>query len=209
MQSSHSSPSLKEKHRQEREALILAVAEEVFLEKGYYEASMDEIAARVGIAKGTIYLHFPGKEELVVAIFQRDMHAFLQGIDNEIASMPTPRAKLEALLHFMYTGFFSKHTQLLSSLYNAVDMKRLLVEKGSCFYELWQTMAARVTQLLEDGKAAGEFDASIPTSVMAGAFFHLFAPRSYDRLLMYHEISPEDLAKYLGRVYFSGIVSKS
>ena len=42
--------SLKEKQRQEREALILQAAEEVLMEKGYYETSIDEIAARVGIA---------------------------------------------------------------------------------------------------------------------------------------------------------------
>src|SRR5713226_1799238 len=73
--------SLKEKQRQEREALILQVAEEVLLEKGYHEASIDEIASRVGIAKGTVYLHFPSKEDLVVAIFERDMQQLLQYID--------------------------------------------------------------------------------------------------------------------------------
>src|SRR5207302_10908597 len=72
--------SLKEKQRQEREALILQVAEEVLMEKGYHEMSIDEIATRVGIAKGTVYLHFSSKEDLVVAIFERDMQKFLQGV---------------------------------------------------------------------------------------------------------------------------------
>lgn len=54
--------SLKEKQRKERELLILEAAEEVMIEKGYHETSMEEIAARVGIAKGTVYLHFPSKE---------------------------------------------------------------------------------------------------------------------------------------------------
>ncbi len=61
--------SLKEKQRQEREALILQAAEEVLMEKGYHETSIDEIAARVGIAKGTVYLHFPSKEDLVIGLF--------------------------------------------------------------------------------------------------------------------------------------------
>ncbi|HEX6109636.1 MAG TPA: helix-turn-helix domain-containing protein, partial [Ktedonobacteraceae bacterium] len=74
--------SLKEKQRGEREALILQVAEEVLMEKGYYETSIDEIAARVGIAKGTVYLHFPSKEDLVIAIFERDMQQLLQYIDS-------------------------------------------------------------------------------------------------------------------------------
>ncbi|MFL5699301.1 MAG: helix-turn-helix domain-containing protein, partial [Ktedonobacteraceae bacterium] len=57
--------TLKERQRQEREALILQAAEEVLIEKGYHEMSMDEIAARVGISKGTVYLHFASKEDLV------------------------------------------------------------------------------------------------------------------------------------------------
>src|SRR5947208_4447729 len=109
--------SLKEKQRQEREALILQAAEEVLMEKGYYETSIDEIAARVGIAKGTVYLHFPSKEDLVVTIFARNMQTLLEGVDDIIANQPTYRAKLEALLDFMYTGFFSKRAQLISSIH--------------------------------------------------------------------------------------------
>src|SRR5712692_7340143 len=72
--------SLKEKQRQEREALILQAAEEVLMENGYYEMSMDEIAMRVGIAKGTVYLHFPSKEDLVIAFFKLSMGRFLASV---------------------------------------------------------------------------------------------------------------------------------
>src|SRR6266516_101319 len=78
--------SWKEKQRQEREALILQVAEEVLMEKGYYETSIDEIAARVGISKGTVYLHFPSKEDLVGAIYERDTQQLLQYIDSTMDS---------------------------------------------------------------------------------------------------------------------------
>jgi TetR/AcrR family fatty acid metabolism transcriptional regulator len=199
--------SLKEKQRQEREELIIQAAEEVLLEKGYYETSMDEIAARVGIAKGTIYKHFPGKEDLVLGIFQRDMKALLQGIDDIIEKEQTPGTKLKALLLFTYAGFFSKQTQLLASMYNGVDMKRLLVEKGGCMKELWESLVVRVKQLLEDGKAAGEFDASIPTNVMVLSFFSMFSPKIYDRMLLGEDISREDTINYLWRIFFNGIAS--
>src|SRR5437762_11119399 len=87
--------SLKEKQRQEREALILQAAEEVLAEKGYYETSMDEIAALVGVAKGTVYLHFPSKEDLVVAILTRDLQNLLQAIETIIASDLTHYTKME------------------------------------------------------------------------------------------------------------------
>jgi TetR/AcrR family transcriptional regulator, fatty acid metabolism regulator protein len=197
--------SLKEKQRREREKLILQAAEDVFQEKGYYDTSMDEIAARVGIAKGTIYSHFPGKEELVIAIFERDMRKFLGGVDGVIDAEPTPSAKLEALLRFIYTGLSSKLTGLLSSMYNGVDLKRMIVEKGSCVHELWAYLVTRITQLLEEGKALGEFDSSIPTKIMLFAFLSLCSPKAHDHLLLGGEFSHEELVKNLWRVYFNGI----
>src|ERR1700694_4233456 len=86
--------SLKEKQRQEREALILQAAEEVLTEKGYYETSVDEIAARVGIAKGTVYLHFPRKEDLVIAILERNTQRLLELVEATVATAQSNRDKL-------------------------------------------------------------------------------------------------------------------
>src|ERR1700687_1334032 len=94
--------SLKEKQRQERETLILQVAEEVLMEKGYYDTSIDEIAARVGIAKGTVYLHFSSKEDLVATIYVRDMQSFWQEVEADIEPAATPSARLKQLLSSMY-----------------------------------------------------------------------------------------------------------
>src|SRR5258708_23222416 len=65
--------SWKEKQRQEREVLILQVAEEVLMEKGYYETSIEEIAARDGISQGPVYLHFPNKTVMVYTLFSRTL----------------------------------------------------------------------------------------------------------------------------------------
>jgi TetR/AcrR family fatty acid metabolism transcriptional regulator len=208
MQTVHTpTTSLKEKQRHEREELIIQAAEEVFQEKGYYDASMDEIAAQVGISKGTIYAHFPGKEELVAAIFKRNTQTFLQGIDVVIEAEPTPRAKLEALLQFIYTGLYSKQTRLLSSMYNGVDLKRMIVEKGGCMSDLWECLVSHVTKLLEEGKVVGEITSSIPTKVMLFSFFSLFSPRSYDRLLLGEDFSHEELVAHLRGIYFNGIAN--
>ncbi len=197
--------SLKEKQRREREELILQAAEDVFQEKGYYDASMDEIAARVGIAKGTIYTHFPGKEELLVAIFDRNMQRFLEGVDAISATEQTPRAKLEAILQFIYTRLYTRQTHLLSIMYNGVDLKRMVVEKSNCVREHWSSLVSRISQLLEEGKAMGEFDSSIPTKVMMFSFLSLFSPKTYDHLLLGEDFTPEELIQYLRRIYFNGI----
>src|SRR5260221_10921258 len=104
--------SLKEKQRQERENLILQVAEEVLLEKGYYETSMDEIAARVGIAKGTLYLHFARKEDLVFALLERELHTVLLMVEHANSMEGNAQEKLAFIFNSLYQELFGKRAQL-------------------------------------------------------------------------------------------------
>jgi AcrR family transcriptional regulator len=53
--------------RAERERQMIAVAEEIFAERGYQATSMDEVAERVGVSKPMIYEYFGSKEGLLVA----------------------------------------------------------------------------------------------------------------------------------------------
>jgi TetR/AcrR family transcriptional regulator, fatty acid metabolism regulator protein len=197
--------SLKEKQRGEREALILQAAEEVLMEKGYYETSIDEIAARVGIAKGTVYLHFPSKEDLVIAIFERDMQQLLQYIDTTMSLALSSRGKIEAIFDLMHGGIISKRMQLLYSLTNSGGLRHLLVEKKGCLREIWDQLSARLNSLFEEGKAAGEFDSTLPAMVMLSAFYSLLSPKSYERLMEEGQMSAEEVEKNLKRIYFKGI----
>jgi TetR/AcrR family fatty acid metabolism transcriptional regulator len=197
--------SLKERQRREREDLIIQAAQDVLLEKGYYETSMDEIANRVGVAKGTIYTHFPGKEELVLAIFQRYMQNFLSNVNDIVTQDLTPHGKLEAIMTLIYSGFFAKQTQLMSSIYNGVDIKRMLMEKNGCMKDMWHSLADTVSQLLDEGKHLGEFDATIPTEAMLYSFFCNISPKAYERLIVNSNMSHQELMTYLQKIYFNGI----
>lgn len=209
MQSTTTTRSLKEKQRQEREELILQAAEEMLAEKGYHETSMDEIAVRVGIAKGTVYLHFPSKEHLVMAIFERGIQKLVEGVEASIASEATPRAKMEAVLRFMYGSFFNNRVQALFSILgnNSGELHRLFAEKKGHMHVQWEQLSARISLLLEQGKAAGEFDTTIPTTVMLNAFFSLLVPKLNERLITEGQMSPDELIKHLGRLYFKGIAA--
>jgi TetR/AcrR family transcriptional regulator, fatty acid metabolism regulator protein len=203
--------SLKEKQRQEREELILQAAEEVLMEKGYYETSIDEIAARVGIAKGTVYLHFPGKEDLVVAILQRNARAMVELVETTIASAQSNREKLEGVLQVVYGGFFDSHKRRLMQLpyevMNGSELRRVFVEKKGCLRVEWQRLAALIASILEDGKVEGEFDNTMPTSVMLSAFFSLMSPRSFEHLNAENQMPVDEFAKHLVHFYFKGIAA--
>ncbi|GER83953.1 hypothetical protein KTAU_25900 [Thermogemmatispora aurantia] len=200
--------SWKEKQRQEREALILQTAEEVFCEKGYHETSIDEIAARVGIAKGTVYLHFPSKEDLLVALFRRDTEQVISEVE-AIASSPgcSAREKLEAILHLLYGELFKKRTRLFYSIYNSPEM-RVLLEKKKEMGDHWGQLTHCLEELLAEGQAAGEFDPELPTSVMLSLFLNLVSVRGYERLVGQEGLAPAEVARYLARIYFKGIAAE-
>jgi len=197
--------SLKERQRQERRTLILQIAEEVLMEKGYYETSIDEIAARVGIAKGTVYLHFPSKGDLVVAILMRDLQHLLVKIDEVAATEATAHDKVEAILHCAYGTIFIKRMQLLSSLFHSEDAKRHQKEHGDTLRDLSEQLATKLSAVLEQGKEAGEFDATIPTPIMLSAFFGLLSPRGYEQLVARAQMGKDEVVRQLGRLYLKGI----
>jgi TetR/AcrR family fatty acid metabolism transcriptional regulator len=199
--------TLKERQRQEREALILQAAEEVLIEKGYHEMSMDEIAARVGISKGTVYLHFASKEDLVFALFERDMQKFQELVEARIDPASTAKGRMEIILHLMFEGLFSRRISLLYTIYNSSDLRKIFIEKKGCMREMMEQLITRVTSLLEEGKASGEFDTTLATSVMLSAFFSLLSPKSYERLIVDDQLPPGESVKQLGRIYFKGIAA--
>jgi AcrR family transcriptional regulator len=58
-----------------RRAGILDAALAVFAERGYHGATMDEVAARAGLSKGSLYWHFESKREVFLALFDRALEA--------------------------------------------------------------------------------------------------------------------------------------
>ena len=66
--------------REERKDQIMNAAEEVFSQKGFSDARMDDIAEETGLSKGTLYLYYKSKDDLIIAIldriFQREFKAF-------------------------------------------------------------------------------------------------------------------------------------
>jgi TetR/AcrR family fatty acid metabolism transcriptional regulator len=208
MQSTTNAPrSLKEKQRQEREALILQAAEEVFLEKGYHETSIDEIAARVGIAKGTVYLHFPSKEDLLFAIVERDTRRMQEKIEANVAEAATPQAKLEAIFRTIYQSFFDQTMCIPYLIQSSTELHRLFMEKQSIKREKWERVSKLVQTLLDEGKASGVFDASIPTPIMTQAFFSPLTIHTRERLLAEQGMSSQEAVEHLRRLYFKSIAS--
>jgi AcrR family transcriptional regulator len=78
----------------------LTVAADLFRQRGYRAATLDEIARRVGVAKPTLYGYFRSKEELLAAIFHRTMSMFERDLMAIRTGGEDPAAQLRRLIRF-------------------------------------------------------------------------------------------------------------
>lgn len=196
---------VKERLRDVRARYILEVAQELLVEKGYHGASMDEIAARVGIAKGTLYQHFAHKEDLVLVLLERHVERFAQTVD-EAAAAPAPaRARLEQVLRYVYDDRDGAYTMMQLLTRNAEIWKSLGAGgKEQALGRMDRTMA-QVARILDDGKADGSFDPEVPTTLMARAFLNALTLGRSEPGSDLEGLSQAELAVQVARVFFDGI----
>ena len=92
-------PSFKAQMLQAREDAIIQVVNRLLAEKGFDAMTLDEVAATVGIAKASLYKHFPSKEDLATAAMVRVMRRAQAFLDALAPDLP-PQDKLKAAVRW-------------------------------------------------------------------------------------------------------------
>lgn len=101
-----------------REAIVTALGE-LALTRGFYRVTVDELAARAGVSKRTIYRYFRGKEAIVEALLDRFMARVAAGIDESIRSAAGPAEVFTGVIAVFY-----KHGRPLLSPLVLDDLRR-------------------------------------------------------------------------------------
>jgi AcrR family transcriptional regulator len=73
---------------------ILAAALEVFAERGFAATRLEDIAAKAGVTRGTLYLYFPNKEELFKAMVRQSILPILASAEGLLAASDEPTPEL-------------------------------------------------------------------------------------------------------------------
>ena len=94
----------KEREFNLRRVEILRQAEKVFATKGFYKATVTEIAEASGFAVGTLYQFFEGKEQLFDAMVSEKLEIFYSNINAAVAAKESTAEKISALVeaHFQF-----------------------------------------------------------------------------------------------------------
>src|SRR3989442_7414361 len=89
----------RERDRLQRRMDIFRAAERVFAEKGFHQASIEEIARAAEYGTGTVYLYFKDKEALYVELFEEKVRELIESIQPGSSAKKHPLQALKQLIH--------------------------------------------------------------------------------------------------------------
>jgi AcrR family transcriptional regulator len=88
--------------RDERRGQLLVAASEVFVDRGFHAAGMDEIADRAGVSKPVLYQHFSSKLELYLAVLERHVENLVSGVRQALRTTTDNRQRLHSAVQAFF-----------------------------------------------------------------------------------------------------------
>jgi AcrR family transcriptional regulator len=171
--------------------------------EGIAGLTMEKVASEAGIAKGTLYLYFKSKEELIESVFQASiapMYACLHAI---LDSHLPPDRKLEAALA-RQLGYFDEHRPLFRVLVYERDTSQARRKRHQS--PRYRGYVAKLGETIQAGVRAGILRTADPLKVAAMlAESNIALIRQ--RLLDEHPAPAEDDARLLWEVFSKGIAT--
>jgi AcrR family transcriptional regulator len=152
-------PSPRQRRKETRPQELLDAALALFVEKGFSATRAEEVAQRAGASKGTLYLYFQSKEELLKAVIQQNLSQLIAEGGDIAQNFEGPTAELLALLLRMWwervgnTPAGGIHKVMLSEVRNFPEMAEFYAA------EVIRPAHELLERTLQRGIDAGEFRA--------------------------------------------------
>ncbi|MGO0122088.1 TetR/AcrR family transcriptional regulator [Desulfothermobacter acidiphilus] len=181
---------------------IFEAAVAVFSEKGFAKATMEEIARRAGIAKGTLYYNYRSKKELFLSLIEEGIERLEAAVKREIARRKGTFGKLEALIGAQLS-FFEEHR----------DYGKLLLSEVWGLGTRWEKQLERlrlgyigiIKDLLQRGQAEGIIRQDLEVNTAAMGVFGAVAVAALNAFLFERQYHYESLLQTLKNLLFLGL----
>jgi TetR/AcrR family transcriptional regulator len=146
------------RHKQGRRAMILRVARDVFLRKGYLSATMDEIAEAAGLSVGTLYLYFRNKPTLYMSLLDVALAKQEKALRSASSGGRSAAQRIQRLAE-AYVDFFLREPEYFQALIflqhgdlripQSEELSQRLAERGRAVLNL-------LVRQVREGAARGE-----------------------------------------------------
>ena len=154
--------------RADKRDAILRAAIDTFAARGFFNAQVADVARAAGVAAGTVYLYFRGKDDLLISIFDRTMKEAIAEGRRSVARAADPVARLReiARLHLDRLG----RDRALAIVFQ-VELRQ-----STKFMERFSATHLReylgiIRDVIADGQASGAFRRDVNPTLAAKLFF--------------------------------------
>jgi AcrR family transcriptional regulator len=165
----------KQREKLLRQKQILDAAYAVFRDVGFLAATMDQIAERAELAKGTIYIYFKSKEELYFTLLAKGLDILIELLEEKVRSNPPPEAVLREIADafFVYYRDYTDHFRIFMVMQQE-DMfaklsPELFEEINGRVSAILRLVRGEVQKLIDQGTGV-QVDARFVTDILWGAF---------------------------------------
>jgi TetR/AcrR family fatty acid metabolism transcriptional regulator len=147
---------------------ILEAAVKVFAERGFFNATVAEIARAAGVADGTIYLYFKSKDDLLLRLFEEKVTELHDSAQAALAEEQGAPARLRRFIQ-LHLALVEKNPDLAAVLIVELRQSAALVKQSdkaklSAYLDV-------IAQVVRDGQQQGELDPGISPGVVKRAIF--------------------------------------
>jgi TetR/AcrR family transcriptional regulator, regulator of autoinduction and epiphytic fitness len=198
-------PSFRERVLQAREDAIVASVNRLLAEKGFESMTVDEVAADVGIAKASLYKHFPSKEELAAAAMVAVLDRALAFLDVEAAREATPIDHLKSVARWTMQVTMAGEMPSLPAQ-NSTLRTVLMQHRG--YLDRVMTVSERLGEWISAAQASGKIEPTLPPE----AVLYTIYARACDPVLTYlragGNLSDEQVIEVVISTCFNGLIKR-
>jgi AcrR family transcriptional regulator len=185
-----------ERRKEARPTELIAAALDLFVERGFKATRLDDVAARAGVTKGTLYLYFKNKEDLLAAVIRENVLPNLARVEHLVETHEGPTgALIRQIVHFWWDNVGSTRIGGLPKLIFSEAAN--FPELAQIFMEVFTRGQAMLTQLVQRGIDAGEFRPCDPRYVARLMIAPVVFLTIWNRSMAVHEPAPLDDARYV------------
>lgn len=162
-------PKVVPEYKEEAKSKIVKAARVVFAQKGYHEATMDDVAKEVGVSKGALYSYFGSKEDILQEI-SLEGHQTLRDILGETGKFNN----LETALEQVYTLITEKYKGNLHTHFEVVALSSHDPKIRQIIREDYQKDIEAVEAFVEEKKKQGAIRTDVDARVLSELFTALY-----------------------------------
>jgi TetR/AcrR family transcriptional regulator, fatty acid metabolism regulator protein len=154
--------------RTDKRDALLRAAIDTFAARGFFNAQVADVARAAGVAAGTVYLYFRGKDDLLISIFERTMKEAIADGRRSVDALTDPVERLRAIAR-LHLGRLGRDRPL--AVVFQVELRQ-----STKFMERFSSTQLReylgiIRGVIADGQARGVFRAAISPTLAAKLFF--------------------------------------